>query len=464
MQILKRGDAKYQQVVAPWNGAVTSNPDEVLYCTSTHDVQQSLARARQFNIPIALKSGGHSAAGFSSIEGGMLLSLRGLNSVSVDPQETTVTVGGGALWGEVDRETQRYGLATPGCFISSVGVAGPLQSGGVSRLIRRYGLIADQLLSAQVVLADGSLVMVSDLVNSDLFWALRGGGIGNFGVITQMKLRVHPLRQVRTVTLVYPAEQMAATLHEMFLRTKTSPRTLAWHAIVASPSFGPFPQELWGKPVLFLSLASYESDPHGQRILQTLGTIGKPSVKREEAVSYSALQKSTDDIAPAGKHWFMRSEWLRDLDDAEMQALIGTMVDRIHHATSPDSQIILHQVDGAMADVSADATPFAFRGAHYFVEIIGGSESESAAPEQLEWCHTTWHALTPWSAAIGGNPAGPLTATHLAHLGIGEGPERVQGAFGRQAWQRLRRIKSQYDPTNMFSHTPTISPTEKEDA
>ena len=460
MLILHPSDAHYQQVVTPWNGAITSHPDEVVCCTSTQDVQLALARARQSDIHIALKAGGHSAAGFSSIEGGMLLSLRGLNSVSVDLQEQTITVGGGTLWGEVDRETQRFGLATPGCFISSVGVAGPLQSGGVSRLIRKHGLIADQLLSAQVVLADGSLVTASEQEHANLFWALRGGA-GNFGVITQMTLRLHPLTEVQTVTLVYPEEQAAAVLHEMILRAKGAPRTLAWQAIVASPPSGPFPQELWGKPILLLSLASYASD--GQSLLQALASIGKPSVKREEIVAYSVLQKSTDDIAPSGKNWFMRSEWVRSLNDADIHGLVATVMGRVHLSTSPDNQIILHQVDGAMADVDEDATPFSFRDANYFIEIIGGADSKLHAEDQLGWCHQTWQSLTPWSAAHR-NGEGPTTASHLAHLGIGEGPERVQRAFRHQTWQRLRHIKRLYDPTNMFSHGPTIPPAEQEGA
>ncbi len=456
-QVLKPGDAAYDKQRLIWQGAVDARkPAEIVECTTTQDVVWALNSARQKGLPLAVRSGGHSPAGFSLLDKGLIIDVRKLKKMEVDAGHQLATVGAGITWAEFDAATAKYNLFTPGGSISTVGVAGFIGGGGVGKLLRRHGLGADNLVSAQVVLADGTIRTASEKEDKDLFYAIRGGA-GNYGVITEMQFALHPMNPPGVVagTFIYPIDQAVPVLR--IIRDivgqagANAPRDFMYlPAFAIAPGKaqgGPFPDNLRNKPVLLVNLSYFGAVDQATKYLQQFAQIGKPAVSNISPIPYPIYQKSVDATAPYGMDWTMRSEWLKSSSDQ----LIEIFQDAITKSTSPLNQIAMFCGGGALADIAPDATAFSFqRHAAHFIEIIGGAFPNQPSPDaQQQWAHQTWQKVSAGWSAGGGD---------LNHFGRDEGPDRVRAVFDNATWTRMQQLKKRYDPENIFRSTANIPP------
>nr|BBH88821.1 oxidoreductase [Thermosporothrix sp. COM3] len=444
--ILRAHDARYNEARRVWNGAFDRYPAEVHLCRSTEQVAWSVCSARQRGLALAVRAGGHSPAGFSALDDGVVIDVRGLQKLAIDPVRRLATVGAGLIWRQFDAAAQEYGLACTGGAFSTVGVAGFTLGGGVGQLLRSCGLGCDNLLSAVVVTADGEIRQASPDADAELYWALRGGA-GNFGVVTELTYRLHPVREVTAGMLVYPLTEAVEVIHALRERTAVVPDALTWHIVFATAPLegGPFPEALRGQPVILIQPAFFGPREEADIWLRLVRSIGRPRVDLVAPITYVALQQGADATAPAGMKWDMRAEWLQAIDDAT----IATIVAAMEQTTSPLNQVVFQLVGGALARTPLAETPFSFRHATHFIEIISGTFPDDPDFERHQiWGQQLWQQMTRWSAGGG----------CLNHLGIGEGPERVKAAFRAEAWMRLVALKRRYDPENVFRSTAPISP------
>ena len=425
-QVLKPGDAAYEKQRSIWQGAVNARkPAEIVECTNTQDVVWALRSARQRGLPLTVRSGGHSPAGFSLLDKGLIIDVRKLKKMEVDASQRIATVGAGVTWAEFDAAAAKYNLFTTGGSISTVGVAGFIGGGGVGKL----GV--DNLISAQVVLADGTIRTASEKEDKDLFYAIRGGA-GNYGVITEMQFALHPMNPPGLVAgiAIYGIDQAVPVLRAIRdivgqAGVNASRDFMYLPAFAIAPGKaqgGPFPDNLRNKPVLLVNLSHFGPEDQATKYLQQFTKIGKPGVSNISPVPYAPYQKSVDATAPYGMDWTMRSEWLKSSDDQ----LIEVFQDAMTKATSPLNQIAMFCCGGAMADVAPGATAFSFqRHAAHFIEVIAGAFPNQPNPEaQQQWAQQTWQkAAKGWSAGSG----------DLNHFGRDEGPDRVRASSMRQA-------------------------------
>jgi FAD/FMN-containing dehydrogenase len=443
-------DPTYDEARRVWNGLIDRHPALIARPSDAAEVARAIAHARGEELPIAVRCGGHSVPGHSSIDGGLVIDLSAhLGAVRVDAHTRRVRVGGGALLGALDRATQQHGLVVPSGHISHTGVGGLTLGGGTGWLMRRYGLTIDSLRSAVIVTADGDVLRVSHDEHADLFWALRGGG-GNFGVVTEFEFEAHPLgTELVAGMLVYPLAQAREVLGFVREWMEGAPEELtSFPVFITAPPQPPFPPELHGTPVLAVGVAYAGALEEGIRALEPLRRFAEPALDAAGPVPWLALQTMLDASVPHGLHNYNRAEWLDELSDDA----IKTLVDHVARISSPLSQVILARMGGAVAGVPADATAFPHREARNLLWLISAWRPDEDAEAHLRWAHELRDALTPYTAggvyvnALGDEPA-----------------ERVRSAYGSN-WQRLSEIKRQYDPDNIFHHNANIQPATPEPA
>ena len=435
----------YARARGVWNGAIDRYPLLIARCLGVGDVRAALAHARQHGLPVSVRGGGHSLAGHGVCDG-LVIDLGLMNRLSVDSASRVAVVGPGAKWGDVDRATRPYALATPGGDTSTVGVAGLTLGGGFGWLSRMYGMSSDNLLGAEIVLANGERLFVDDSSHPDLFWAIRGGG-GNFGVATELRFRLHPVPPTLLAGVVHhPVESAPEVLGRLEELTPELPDEVSWAAaFLTAPPTDSLPAPLRHRRMLAVRLC-YVGEPDERAIagLAPLRALGSPLFDGVGAMPYEALQRLTDANAPYGSPYASASEWLCRLGAASIDAFVEAAVT----ATSPLSLSLINPLGGAIARQASDATAFAYRHARFAATVVASwaSLDENPAPHRA-WARRLWKSLIHASAGGG----------YVNILGD-EGPDRVKAAYGERTYARLVEVKDRYDPSNVFRSNQNIRP------
>lgn len=444
-QLVLGGDPAYDAARRVWNGMIDRRPAFIVRCRGVADVIASVRFAREQDVLVAVRGGGHNVAGYGTCDGGLVIDLSPMRGVRVNPVTRTVRVGGGATWADVDRETQVFGLAVPGGIVSTTGVAGLTLGGGQGWLRRTYGMACDSLVSADVVTAAGELLIAGETEYADLFWGLRGGG-GNFGVVTALEFRAHPVGPlVAFAGPAYPLESAASVMSAMRGFAVDAPDEVnvsaTWWSI---PPVTGFPEELHGRPVIILG-GTYVGPPEdGDRLLQPLREIEEPLLDLSGTLPYAALQQMFDPFFPSGElQYYWKSIYLAGLgDDA-----VATIAHYVASRPSPMSMAATWALGGALERVDSAATATGARGAPFLLEILANWADPTDAEANVAWGRDFFAAMEPFSTG----------KTNLNFPGLGEDPDFTLAAFGDH-WSRLVDVKRAYDPKNLFRVNQNIRP------
>ncbi len=443
--VIDPDDQGYDAARAIWNGAIDRRPACVARCTGVADVVAAVRFARERDLLVAVRSGGHGVGGHAICDGGLVIDLSPMKGIRVDPAARTARAEAGVLWGELDRETQLHGLATVGGIVTHTGIAGLTLGGGIGWLTRKHGATVDNLISADVVTAQGEIVTASGDENPDLFWAIRGGG-GNFGVVTSFEYRLQPVGPIVLAGPVfYPLEDAPKVLrfYREFIAAAPDELTTIFELSVA-PAQPFLPEAVHGKPIVMVGACYAGSADEGAEIVRPLKQFGRPIADLLEPKPYTALQSMFDPMVPHGWHRYWKSVELPPLtDDA-----IDTLVEHSSAPTSPKSYTIIFQLGGALARGGEDETAFSQRDAVHNVNINAvWTEQDADAERHIAWARDFFDAMQPHA---GGR-------VYLNFLGE-EGGNRVRQAYGDRQYERLVELKRAYDPTNFFRLNQNIDP------
>ncbi len=444
--LIRPGDADYEQARLVSNGMIDKRPALIARCTGTADVQAMVYFARDRGLVLAVRGGGHAVAGFSTCDEGVLIDLSRMRGVRVDPATSTVRAQGGCTWGDVDRETQVFGLATPGGVVSTTGIAGLTLGGGYGILSPKHGLSCDNLIGADVVTADGNVLIANERENADLFWGLRGGG-GNFGIVTSFEYRLHPVRELQVALLLHPPETALDLLKFYRDYIDEAPAGLALLAVFMTVPLEPpmpiFPPELLGKKVVGLLSAWPGAPEEGEKAFQPLRNFGTPSFELVLPMPYTMVQQIQDEDAPFGTRWYWKSAYVKELPNELLEVLAA----RAGTAPSPLTQVALIRMGGVVADVPADATAFPLRDAGTIVQMDSTWENAGHDDENVSWTKDLHAAVAPFA----------MEQAYVNFIGD-EGTDRVRSAYGAEKYARLAALKKKYDPQNLFRLNQNIKP------
>jgi len=443
--VIVPADADYDAARAIWNGAIDRHPACIARCTGVADVVAAVGFARERDLRLAVRAGGHGVGGHALCDGGLVIDLSPMKGIRVDPVARTARAEAGVLWGELDHETQLHGLATVGGIVTHTGIAGLTLGGGIGWLMRKHGATVDNLLSADVVTAQGEIVTASEEQNPDLFWAIRGGG-GNFGIVTSFEYRLHPVGpMILAGPVFHPLADAPDVLrfYRDFIAAAPDELTTIFDLSVAPPL--PFlPEEVHGKPILMVGACYAGSPDQGVEVVRPLKQFGRPIVDLLEPKPYTALQSMFDPLVPHGWHRYWKSVELPPLTDGA----IDTLVEHSSAPTSPKSYTIVFQLGGALARVGEDETAFSQRAAAHSVNINAvWTEEDPGAERHIAWARDFFDAM---QAHAGGR-------VYVNFLGE-EGGNRVRQAYGARNYERLVELKRAYDPTNFFRLNQNIEP------
>jgi len=437
-------DPGYDQARAVYNAMIDRRPALVARCADADAVARVIGFARAHDLPLAVRGGGHHGAGMGTVDGGVVADLSPLKDIQVDPAARTVRVGGGCVWGEVDRATNQHGLATPSGIVSTTGVGGIATGGGLGHLTRKCGLTIDNMLSADVVLADGRQVRASADENTDLFWAIRGGG-GNFGVATSFLFRLHEIGTVVAGPTFWPVEISAEVLSAYRDFLPNAPRELnAFFLHGTVPPAPPFPEEIQLRKTAGVVWCYAGDDPEAaaRGMAPLLDALPEPMLHFVAPMPHPDLQSMFDGLYPPGHQWYWRADFVEEIPDeaVELHAKFGSEVPTVQ------STMHLYPIDGAAHDVGPDETPWGYRGARWST-VYAGVDPDPANAELIKrWAVDYSEALHPYSA--GGA---------YVNMMMDEGQERVRASYGSN-YQRLARIKAELDPDNVFRLNQNIRP------
>ncbi|MEM7221474.1 MAG: FAD-binding oxidoreductase [Pseudomonadota bacterium] len=446
-EVLAAGDEGYDQARQVWNAMIDRRPSVIVRCRGVADVTDAIAFARDNGLAVSIRGGAHNVAGHAVCDEGVMIDLSLMRGVRVDPQARRAWVEGGATWGDVDRETQAFGLATPGGLISDTGVAGLTLSGGVGWLRSRHGLCIDNLTAVEVVTADGRFLQASEEENADLFWAVRGGG-GNFGVVTAFQFQLHPVGPtVMFCAPIYPLELGGPAIRAWrdFLADKNDDvgSLIEFSTVPEDPEF---PEAHWGKKVFTMAAVSAGDADEGERLLQPLRELGEQVVDFSGQMTYCEVQTLFDTVIPFGQHrCYWKSLYLNGLDDA----LIDKIVARIAETPSAGSLASIWNFGGATARVPAEATAFGARDMPYMFSIDSIWDESSDDETNISWTRALWQDMQAHSHE---------GRMYLNFPGLGEeGELLLKRTFGAN-YGRLAEIKRKYDPDNLFRFNQNIAP------
>jgi FAD/FMN-containing dehydrogenase len=438
------GDDGYTEVKQVWNGAHDDRmPAVVASCTGVADVIAALGFARANDLEVAVRGGGHSVAGLSTTDGGMLIDLSPMRNVRVDPNARRAFVGPGAVWGDVDHEAQQFGLATTGGLVSTTGVAGFTLGGGIGWLMRQYGLACDNLVGADVVTADGRLVHASADENADLFWGLRGGG-GNFGIVTSFELAVHPVGpEVYAGPLFLPGDAAGDLLRFYRDWAPTAPDAITTAISLASaPPLPVIPEEWHGKKVAIVIAVCAGPVADGEALVRELRTVAEPVADLIHPMPYQFIQGLLDPLWPKGINAYFKATNLAGLSDETIDSLVA-----LHQNTpGPQAEIHVHQMGGAVARVGQGDTAFPERSMPYVLNAVTGTPEEALLGAHTEWARTV----------IASTKADQTGRAYVNFLGDADGG--AEEAYGQETYARLVALKERYDPTNVFHLNQNIAP------
>ncbi len=441
-ELIGPGDSSYDEARALFNAMIDKRPAVIARCASPGDVAGVIAFARTHDLPLAVRGGGHNGGGLGSVDDGVVADLSLLNSVSVDAAARTVRAGGGSTWGEVDTATHEHGLAVPCGIISTTGVGGLTLGGGIGHLTRGYGLTIDNLLAAEVVLADGDRVTASADENAELFWAVRGGG-GNFGVVTEFTFRAHPVSDVVGGPTFWPIEHADELLAAYREYLPTLPRNVGaffnFHTIPPAP---PFPEEIHLRKACGIVWCIVGSDEEAERAMAPMLAVATPLMHGAGRVPLPGLNSAFDGLYGPGDQWYWRADFVNEIPD-EAIARNAAWNDKM---PSWKSGSHIYPIDGAAHDVGREETPWAYRDTRWSQVMIGVDPDPAGAPALRDWTVGYWEALHPYSA--GGA---------YVNFMMDEGQERVKATYGSN-YDRLARAKATYDPQNVFRVNQNIQP------
>jgi FAD/FMN-containing dehydrogenase len=434
----------YDEARTIWNAMIDRRPALIARCTSAADVALVVRFAREHNLVLAVRGGGHNIAGNATCEGGLLIDLSQMRAVRVDQDARTAQVEGGATLADFDRETQAFGLATPLGINSTTGVAGLTLGGGFGWLSRRLGLTIDNLLSAEVVTATGDIVRASSDVNPDLFWAIRGGG-GNFGVVTSFEFRLHPVGpEVLSGLVVHPLDAAGDVLrfYRDFLPT-TPDEFVCWFVMRKAPPLPFLPTEWHGKEILALAMCySGSSLAEGERVAAPLRGFGKPIADVVAPHPYTAWQAVMDPLLTPGFRNYWKSHDFREVSDG----LIDILIAHARKLPDPNTEIAFAQLGGAVSRVPNDATAYGHRDGQFVLNVHGRWQDRGKDSACIGWARDLFNATAPFAT-------GNVYVNFLTQ----DEEDRVRAAYGRN-YDRLSKLKNKYDPGNLFRLNQNIRP------
>ena len=439
-EVIQPEDERYDDLRALYNGMIDRHPALIVRCTDVADVQAALKFAAEHALRLAIRGGGHNGGGLGSVDGGLVIDLGPMHGVRVDPAGRTVRVEGGATWGQVDHATHPFGLAVPSGIISTTGVGGLTLGGGLGHLTRKYGLTIDNLLEADVVLADGQLVTASAEQHPDLFWALRGGG-GNFGVVTSFLFRGQPVDTVVGGPTLWTLEQAPEVMRWYREFIVNAPEDLnGFFAFLTVPPAPPFPEALHLHKMCGVVWCYTGPQEKAEEVFAPIRDFGPPALHGIHDMPFPALQSAFDGLYPPGHQWYWRADFVKELSDEAIATHVG------HARTLPTMQCTMHlyPLDGAAHRVGQQDTAWSYRDATWGEVIVGVDPDPANADTIKDWCVNYWEAVHPHS--MGGA---------YVNMMMDEGQDRVRAAY-RDNYDRLRQIKARYDPDNVFNVNQNI--------
>lgn len=442
-ELVRPDDVSYDEHRKVWNGSIDRHPALIARCTGVADIRAALRLARSQDLLVAVRGGGHSFPGLSVCDDGMLIDLGAMKGIRVDPEARTARVQAGVLLGELDRETQEFGLAVPAGIVTHTGVAGLTLGGGIGWVMRKYGLTIDQLLSVDLITAEGELVRASKDQNADLFWGVRGGG-GNFGIVTEFEFRLNPVGPyVMAGPVFWPMENAPEVLRFYRDWIADAPDELMTIAVQRrAPALPIIPLDLVGKHVVAIVACYTGPVEEGERVLRPLKEFGSPVLDLCRPKPYLEHQMMFDPSFPHGWSYYVRS--------CDVAALTDDVIDiAFEHGSriaSPITGIALWQMGGAVGRIDDGATAFNGRQAGFTFNINGNSKTADGFDAEREWARNYWSALAPHHTSV------------YVNFLMEEGEERVRQAYGDAKYDRLKALKRKYDPTNVFSLNQNIKP------
>lgn len=442
-ELVRPDDVGYDTHRKVWNGSIDRHPALIARCTGVADIRAALRLARSQDLLVAVRGGGHSFPGLSVCDDGMLIDLGPMKGIRVDPEARTARVQAGVLLGELDRETQEFGLAVPSGIVTHTGVAGLTLGGGLGWVMRKYGLTIDQLLSVDVITAEGELVRASEDQNADLFWGVRGGG-GNFGIVTEFEFRLNPVGPyVMAGPVFWPMGDAPELLRFYRDWIADCPDELMTIAVQRrAPALPIVPPDLVGKHVVAIAACYAGPVEEGERVLRPLKEFGSPVLDLCRPKPFVEHQKMFDPSFPHGWSYYVRSCDVAALNDD----VIDIVVEHGRRITSPITSIGLWQMGGAVGRVEDGATAFNGRQAGFTFNINGNSKTADGFDAERQWARNYWSALAPHHTSV------------YVNFLMEEGEERVRQAYGAAKYDRLKALKRKYDPTNFFTLNQNIKP------
>ena len=441
-EVIQPGDDGYDEARRVYNAMIDRRPRLIVRCADIADVIVAVNFARENGLLIAVRGGSHNVAGFAVCDDGMVIDLSRLKGIRVNVDNQTVRAEGGCTWGDLDHATHAFGLAVPGGIISSTGIAGLTLGGGIGYLTRKYGLSCDNLISADVVTAAGTLLTASENENSDLFWAIRGGG-GNFGIVTSFEFRSHPVSTVFAGPILWPLALATDAMRFYAEYMANAPEDMnAFFAFLIVPPGPPFPEHLHNKTVCGVVCCYSGSLEEAEEVVRPLRDFGPPVFEHVSAMPYPSLQTAFDALLPSGLNHYWKGDFVKELNDPIIERHIryGPEIPTV------SSAVHIYPVNGAAQRVGKQDSAYNHRDAQ-FVHIIAAVSPDAAVmPKYTEWVREYWSSLHPYSAG----------GAYVNFL-MEEGDDRIKESY-RENYDRLVKAKMIYDPTNLFSMNQNIKP------
>jgi len=445
--LIDPSDSRYDRARRVWNGMIDKYPALIAQCTDNADVVSALQFAKNNDLQVAVRGGGHHVAGYAVCDDGIVIDMSPMHAVRVDQENRTVSVGAGARWAEVDEATQPFGLATPGGEVSETGIAGLTLGGGVGYLRRKYGLSCDNLLSVELVTADAQVIHASDSDNSDLFWALRGGG-GNFGIVTNFKYRLHPVGpDVTTLNPIFPIGEARQALTKWREFTAKAPEeaTTAF-AMWVIPAHPDFPKNLHGANVCLFDGMHIGPPEDADADFHPLREIDGKLLDLSDRVSYVEAQRSFDAFFPENGLYYWKALFLDELSNGAIEKIVS----RAEQRPNPRILVIIRHLGGAIDRVGQKETAYRHRGAQFMLSIDGAWEDPAESERNIAWIRNFWEDMQPYSNG----------GVYLNFSGFGEGDSDLWQASHGTNYARLAKVKQIYDPANIFRINQNIRPAE----
>ncbi|KAB1197243.1 MULTISPECIES: FAD-binding oxidoreductase [Haloferax] len=438
--LIRPGDPEFDEERAIYNAMIDKRPQLIAKCTDVADVIAAVNYGRESGLETAVRGGGHNGPGLSLVDDGLVIDLSEMNGVRVDPDAQTVSVEAGCRWGDVDHATHAFGMATVSGIISTTGVGGLTLGGGHGYLTRKYGLTIDNLVGADVVLADGRLVHANERENQDLFWAIRGGG-GNFGVVTSFEFTLHPVDTVVAGPMFWPLSELKTTMRWYRDWVRQAPEDVYAFYLVGEVPGDPFPPEIHGEKMCGLMWCCLGGEEQAESMLQTARDVAEPMFEHVGEMPYPALQGMFDDLYPEGDQWYWKGDFVRELSDEAIDEH-----QRFAEVPTPQSSMHLYPIDGAVHDVDSDETAWSVRDANWSMVIVGVDPDPANVDKLTDWAKAYWEAVHPHT--LGGS---------YVNFMMEEGSERIRATYGDN-FERLQKVKAKYDPENFFHVNQNIEP------